>query len=163
MESPVSVQAQSPASMHAILKSFSIQAKSPVSLQAQSLVSVQAQSPVSMQAQSPVQMQANESESKVVHESENMKSKLTQFEHKQDQPAQFHHSSLTQIEAIDLVDNPLANDDGNALCTELVLRLLEQSWNACHILFGSFHQNDRRFSEHSRGFQCTGNAFCMLS
>ena len=70
---------------------------------------------------------------------------------------------MSQIEAIDLVDNPLTNDDRNVLCTELVLRSPKQPWNACHILFGSFHQNDTRFSEHSRGFQCTGNALCMLS
>ena len=62
-----------------------------------------------------------------------------------------------------MVDNPLANNDRNALYTELVLGSSELSWNACYILFGSFHQNDRRFSEHSRGFQCTGNALCMLS
>ena len=37
-----------------------------------------------------------------------------------------------------------------------------QSWNARHILFGSFHQNNERFSEQSRGFQCTSNALCML-
>ena len=153
MESPVSVQAQRPASM---------QARSPVSVQAQSPVSMQAQIPVSVQVQSPVSMQANESESKIIHESENMKSK-TQFQHTQAQPAQFQHSSLTQFEPIDLVDNPIANDDRNAIYTELVLGSPEQSWNACHILFGSFHQNDRRFSEHSRGFQCTGNALCMLS
>ena len=105
-----------------------------------------------MQAQSPVSMQANESESKIVHESENMKSKFTQFQHKQAQPAQFQHSSLTQVEAIDLVHNPLAIDHRNAVYTELVLPSSEQSWNACHIVFGSFHQNDRWFSDHSRGF-----------
>ena len=32
-----------------------------------------------------------------------------------------------------------------------------------HIMFGSFHQNDARFSVQSRGFQCTCNALCMLS
>ena len=30
-------------------------------------------------------------------------------------------------------------------------------------LCGSYHQNDVRFSEQSRGFQCTGNALCILS
>ena len=30
-------------------------------------------------------------------------------------------------------------------------------------IFGSFHQNDRRFSDQSRGFQCTCNALCMIS
>ncbi|MCG8077009.1 MAG: hypothetical protein JAY75_12290, partial [Candidatus Thiodiazotropha taylori] len=36
-------------------------------------------------------------------------------------------------------------------------------WNASHIIYGSFHQNDDRFSELSRGFQCTCNAICMLA
>ena len=44
-----------------------------------------------------------------------------------------------------------------------MLRSSEQSLNAYHIVFGSFHQNDKQFSEHSRGFQCTGNALCMFS
>ena len=30
-------------------------------------------------------------------------------------------------------------------------------------IFGNFHQNDRRFSDQTRGFQCTCNALCMLS
>ena len=29
-------------------------------------------------------------------------------------------------------------------------------------MFGSFHQNDKRFVDQSRGFQCTCNALCML-
>ena len=44
--------------------------------------------------------------------------------------------------------------------------LLTQSnpllWNANQIMFGSFHQNDKRFFDQSRGFQCTCNALCML-
>lgn len=36
-------------------------------------------------------------------------------------------------------------------------------FGASRILFGSFHQNDSRFSEVSRGYQCTGNALAMLS
>ena len=37
-------------------------------------------------------------------------------------------------------------------------------WNESlrHIIFGSFHQNNERFSNQSRGFQCTSNALCML-
>ena len=35
-------------------------------------------------------------------------------------------------------------------------------WNAEQIIFGSFHQNDNRFLDQSRGFQCTCNALCML-
>ena len=36
-------------------------------------------------------------------------------------------------------------------------------WNAKHIVHGSFNQNNMRFSEQSRGFQCTCNALCMLA
>ena len=36
------------------------------------------------------------------------------------------------------------------------------SWNANQIIFGSFHQNDERFIDQSKGFQCTCNALCML-
>ena len=35
-------------------------------------------------------------------------------------------------------------------------------WNANRIMFGSFHQNDERFIDQSRGVQCTCNALCML-
>ena len=37
------------------------------------------------------------------------------------------------------------------------------SMNEQHRIFESFHQNDRRLSDQSRGFQCTCNASCMLS
>ena len=43
------------------------------------------------------------------------------------------------------------------------IRSSERLWNASNLVFGSFHQNDVRFSEHSRGYQCTCNALCMLS
>ena len=43
------------------------------------------------------------------------------------------------------------------------IRSSELLWNASDLVFGSFHQNDGRFSEHSRGYQCTYNALCMLS
>ena len=35
-------------------------------------------------------------------------------------------------------------------------------WNAVQLMFGNFHQNDERFGDQSRGFQCTCNALCML-
>ena len=77
---------------------------------------------------------------------------------------QFQQTALTQFQPIDLEQNPLANNDINALFIVFVFMSSERSWKACrHILFGSFHQNDRRFSEDARGFQCTGNALCMLS
>ena len=48
------------------------------------------------------------------------------------------------------------------VCYQAV-RSSEQLWNASDLVFGSFHQNDVRFSEQSRGYQCTCNALCMLS
>ena len=61
----------------------------------------------------------------------------------------------------------------NSPCTESLFKnmdtdkpLLTQPnpllWNANQIMFGSFHQNDKRFLDQSRGFQCTCNALCML-
>ena len=49
----------------------------------------------------------------------------------------------------------------NATFSQIVTESFH-SINARHILFGSFHQNNERFSEQSRGFQCTANALCML-
>ena len=46
---------------------------------------------------------------------------------------------------------------------KLARRSSSSLWNAGPIIFGSFHQNDKRFSELSRGFQCTCNALCMLT
>ena len=40
---------------------------------------------------------------------------------------------------------------------------LAESMNEHHIIFGSFHQNDARFSDQSIGVQWTCNALCMLS
>ena len=92
-----------------------------------------------------------------------MQSTFTQFQYVQPQTAQFQQIAPTRFQSTDLAHNPLANDDKNILCSELLFRSSEQSWNAYHIVFGSFHKNDGQFSEHSRGFQCTGNALCMLS
>ena len=52
--------------------------------------------------------------------------------------------------------------DNDVACYQAI-RSSERLWNASDIVFGSFHQNDGRFSEHSRGYQCTCNALCMLS
>ena len=35
-------------------------------------------------------------------------------------------------------------------------------WNAEHIICGTFHQNDNKFLDQSRGFQRTCNVLCML-
>ena len=52
--------------------------------------------------------------------------------------------------------------DTDVACYQAI-RSSERLWNASDIVFGSFHQNDGRFSEHSRGYQCTCNALSMLS
>ena len=52
--------------------------------------------------------------------------------------------------------------DNDVMFYEAV-RSSEQLWNASDLVFGSFHQSDVRFSEQSRGYQCTCNALCMLS
>ena len=100
------------------------------------------------------------------------------------QHAQLHQNVLKQCQSNDLVETCLKNDvshfvvtgnlnfsthplslqnyDSNVLCNQVV-RSSERLRNASHIVFGSFHQNDARFSEQSRGFQCTCNALCMLS
>ena len=52
--------------------------------------------------------------------------------------------------------------DNDVACYQAI-RSSELLWNASDLVFGSFHQNDSRFSEHSRGYQCTCNALCMLS
>ena len=43
------------------------------------------------------------------------------------------------------------------------VRSSELLWNAIDLVFGRFHLNDGRFSELSRGYQCTCNALCILS
>ena len=52
--------------------------------------------------------------------------------------------------------------DNEMVCYQAI-RSSEHLWNAGDLVFGSFHQNDVRFSEQSRGYQCTCNALCMLS
>ena len=52
--------------------------------------------------------------------------------------------------------------DNDVACHQAI-RSSELLWNASDLVFGSFHQNDGRFSEQSRGYQCTCNALCMLS
>ena len=106
-------------------------------------------------------MQKNQSKSEIVNESENMQSTFTQFQHVQAQTVSANCSDT--VSSTNSAQYPLANDDRNTLCSELEFRSIEQSWNARHIVFGSFHQNDRHFSEHSRVVQCTGNVLCMLS
>ena len=78
----------------------------------------------------------------------------------------------TDIEILD-TDHEIEETSYHSSCSERLLEnvsiensLATQSsaliWNANQIIFGSFHQNDKRFHDQSRGFQCTCNALCML-
>ena len=107
----------------------------------QNPASVQVLSPVSVQIQSPASLQANVSKSQKDLEKGNKQNDFT--------------NKVSQKE----------HEEGRATatCIDLVLRQSTQSWNACQVNYGSCHQIDVRFPEQCRGFQCTGNALCMLS
>ena len=62
-----------------------------------------------------------------------------------------------------LSSDPLEVCSENDVACYQAIRSSELLWNASDLVFGSFHQNDGRFSEHSRSYQCTCNALCMLS
>ena len=62
-----------------------------------------------------------------------------------------------------LSSDPLEVCSDNDVACYQAIRSSELLWNASDLVFGSFHQNDGRFSEHSRGYQCTCNALCMLT
>ena len=68
-----------------------------------------------------------------------------------------------QNEEHQLSSDPLEVCSDNDDACYQAIRSSELLWNASDLVFGSFHQNDGRFSEHSRGYQCTCNALCMLS
>ena len=78
----------------------------------------------------------------------------------QDAIIEKHHKNVTsQLQINDTLETCLDND---VVCYQAI-RSSDQLWNAGGFIFGKFHQNDVRFSEQSRGFQCTCNALCMLS
>ena len=52
--------------------------------------------------------------------------------------------------------------NSNDVCSVIEIESSCPTWNVRCMVFGSFHQNNERFSEQSRGFQCTSNALCML-
>ena len=62
-----------------------------------------------------------------------------------------------------LSSDPLEICSDNDVACYQAIKSSELLWNASDLVFGSFYQNDGRFSEHSRGYQCTCNALCMLS
>ena len=57
-----------------------------------------------------------------------------------------------------LSSDPLEICSDNDVACHQAIRSSERLWNASDIVFLSVHQNDGRFSEHSRGYQCTCNA-----
>ena len=81
-------------------------------------------------------------------------------EHITQQKEQLHENVTAQHH---FNSDPLETCSGNDIATYRAIRSSERLWNATDLVFGSFHQNDVRFSEQSRGYQCTCNALCMLS
>ena len=81
-------------------------------------------------------------------------------EHITQQNEQLHENVTAQHH---FNSDPLETCSGNEIATYQAIRSSEQLWNASDLVFGSFHQNDVRFSEQSRGYQCTCNALCILS
>ena len=81
-------------------------------------------------------------------------------EHITQQNEQLHENVTAQHH---FNSDPLETCSGNDIATYQAIRSSVQLWNASDLVFGSFHQNDVRFSEQSRGYQCTCNALCILS
>ena len=73
----------------------------------------------------------------------------------------------TDIEMIE-PDPEIEVTSYNSPCSERFIEDMDTEilqpnlWNAEQIICGSFHQNDNRFLDQSRGYQCTCNALCML-
>ena len=78
---------------------------------------------------------------------------------------QLSQSKVTNKELIE--DNATLFHEGNFEIMDTDIPVATQPspllWNANRIMFGSFHQNDERFIDQSRGVQCTCNALCMLA
>ena len=143
-ESPVQLQANgSPDQMQANASPDQMQANaSPVQLQANA-------SPVQMQANaSPVQMQAIQNWQNWQNTSKGNVKENAKENVKENANAGKYESSISSH----------IKRQSHDICSEI------NEWNESlgHIIFGSFHQNNERFSNQSRGFQCTCNALCML-
>ena len=150
-------------------KSCQMQANgSPVQMQANgSPVQMQANgSPVQLQANgSPVQVQAMQNWQNCENTSEtnaNKKAKTSETNVKK--KAETYEKSGREKAKEGKIESSISScvkTNSNDTCVEIVTESF-QPWNAKHIIFGSFHQNNERFSEQPRGFQCTSNALCML-
>ena len=145
-------------------------AQSPERNQAQSLERMPAQTPERKQARSPERMPAQSPEMKQARSPERMPAlnleKPVQS-NKLDKLAQKEklQSKHEKFQSRDLIENSSVNSpDSDSLYTAIPLESASNSWNDLNsMVFGSFHQNDARFSEQSRGYQCTCNALCMLA
>ena len=77
---------------------------------------------------------------------------------------QLSKSKVTNKELIE--DNATLFHEGNYEIMDTDIPVATQPspllWNANSIMFGSFHENDERFVDQSRGFKCTCNVLCML-
>ena len=120
-------------------------------------------SPVQMQANgSPVQVQANGSPVHVqAMQKWQNKSKYMQNKAKELQNKAKENSKEKAKEYQSNISN-FIQTNSNDVCSEIEIESSCQTWNVRCMVFGSFHQNNERFSEQSRGFQCTSNALCML-
>ena len=138
-------------------------AQSPEMKQAQSPELKPAQSPEMKQAQSPERMLAQSPESK---QALNMEKPVHSFD-KTDTLVQKEkfQSKYEKLHSSDLIMNSSVNSpDSFSLYTAIPLESASNSWNDLNsMVFGSFHQNDARFPEQTRGYQCTCNASCMLA
>ena len=152
-QSPERKQAQSPERMPA---------QSPERQQAQSPERMPAQSPERKQAQSPERMPAQRLETNQTSDLEmpvhsNKSDKLVQMEKIHSKSAEFQNSDLKENSSVN-------SPDSDVLYTAIPLESASDSWIDLNtMVLGSFHQNDTRFSELSRGYQCTCNALCMLA
>ena len=113
----------------------------------------QTQSPERMPAQ---KLERNQTSNVVMPVHSNKSDKLVQME---------IHSKNAEFQNSDLKENSSVNSpDSDVLYTAIPLESASDSWIDLNtMVFGSFHQNDTRFSELSRGYQCTCNALCMLA
>ena len=135
------------------LKSCQMQANgSPVQMQANG-------SPVHVQAMQKWQNKSKYMQNKakdIQNKSKDMQNKAKELQNKakekSKEKAKEYQSNISNY----------IQTNSNDGCSEIEIKSSCQTWNVRCMVFGSFHQNNERFSEQSRGFQCTANALCML-
>ena len=158
-QSPEQKQAQSPERMPAQSPERK-QAQSPETKQAQSPERMPAQSPERKQTQSPERMPAQSAERKHAQSPERMPAQKLERNQTSNLEMPVHsnksdkaqkekiHSKNAEFQGSDLKENSSVNrPDSEFLYTAIPLVSAIDSWNVFNsMLFGSFHQNDTRFS-----------------